>query len=160
MKTATRRVVTGHDPRGLAIVHQDSELPALDIGGGIAKFTLVWTTDRSPASNNDAMDGAQRAVGLTSPGGTVLRLVDFKPGMRSPMHRTSSIDYGIVLDGLIDLELDSGEVRHLKAGDVVIQRGTNHAWHNPGQSWSRMAFVLVDAEPARVGNRVLEEILT
>lgn len=159
MRTSTRRVVTGHDRKGQAIVRLDSELAPLDIEGGIARFTLVWSTDRSPASNNDETDGAQRTVGLTSRGGTVLRIVDFKPGMHSPMHRTNSVDYGIVLEGLIDLELDSGEVRHLKAGDVVIQRGTNHAWHNPGTSWSRMAFVLVDAEPARVGDRVLEEIL-
>lgn len=158
MTTATRRIVTGHDAHAHAIVREDSSLSSVDVEGGIAKFTLVWSTNRSPADNSDETDGAKRSVGLTSRGGSVLRMVDFKPGMRSPMHRTNSLDYGIVLEGRIDLELDSGEVRHLEAGDVVIQRGTNHAWVNPGTTWSRMAFVLIDAEPVKIGDRALPEI--
>ena len=128
MLKPVRRVVTGHDLKGQAIVQSDSIAQSTDVGNGQARFALLWTTDRSPADNDDTKDAAQRHVGLTSPGGTVLRIVDFAPGTRSPMHRTCSVDYGIVLEGEIDLELDSGEVKHLSTGDVVVQRGTNHAW--------------------------------
>ena len=151
-----RRVVTAHDPHAKAIVGSDAQMNSTDIGAGAAKFALLWTTDRSPADNNDAADGAARQVGLTSPGGTVLRIVDFAPGTRSPMHRTNSLDYGIVLEGEIDLELDGGEVRRLSGGDVVIQRGTNHAWVSRSPRWARMAFVLIHADPAVSGGVPLE----
>ncbi len=86
----------------------------------------------------------------------MLRIVDFAPETRSPMHRTSSVDYGMVLEGEIDLELDSGEVKHLSAGDVVVQRGTNHAWVNRSDRWARMAFVLIEAAPVRIDGVALE----
>lgn len=151
-----RRIVTGHDPKGQAIVQSDSIAQSSDVGGGQARFALLWSTDRSPADNGDTKDGAQRQVGLTSPGGTVLRIVDFAPGTRSPMHRTSSVDYGIVLEGEIELELDSGEVKRLSAGDVVVQRGTNHAWVSRSDRWARIAFVLIEAMPVRIEGASLE----
>ena len=116
------------------------------------------TTDLPPANNNDETDGAKRKVGLTCPGGSVLRVVDFVPHQRSPMHRTHSIDYGIVLEGEISLELDSGEVRHLTAGDIVVQRGTNHAWVC-GSQRARMAFVLLDARPVMSTGGALPEAM-
>ena len=156
MSSSNRRIVTGHDRNGLAIVTSDAPAEPTEVGGGQARFTPLWSTARSPADNNDAFDGALRPVGLTSPGGTVLRIVDFAPGSRSPMHRTCSLDYGIVLDGEIDLELDSGEVKRLKSGDIVIQRGTNHAWVSRSEHWCRMAFVLIEAAPVRIGDKSLE----
>ncbi|MCS6946452.1 MAG: cupin domain-containing protein, partial [Steroidobacteraceae bacterium] len=140
-ETNVRRIVTGHDPQGRAIVLSDDTLPPVEFGGGLAHFTLLWSTGAWPADNNVLEDGARRTVGLTSPGGSVLRIVDFAPNSRSPMHRTHSLDYGIVLAGELDLELDSGERRHLRTGDVVVQRGTNHAWIC-GPHPARMAFVL------------------
>jgi quercetin dioxygenase-like cupin family protein len=156
MLKPVRRVVTGHDPKGQAIVQSDSIAQSTDVANGQARFALLWTTDRSPADNGETKDAAQRHVGLTSPGGTVLRIVDFAPGTRSPMHRTCSVDYGIVLEGEIDLELDSGEVKHLSRGDVVVQRGTSHAWVSRSNRWARMAFVLIEAAPVRIDGVPLE----
>lgn len=157
MHTTIRRIVTGHDAASNAIVHSDNELAGQAVDGGIASFIKVWTTATSPADNNDEFDGALRATGLTCPGGTVLRIVDFAPGCKSPMHRTRSIDYGIVLEGELTMELDGGSATRLKAGDVVVQRGTNHLWHNTGDQPCRMAFVLVDAKPVRAGGVTLEQ---
>jgi len=90
--------------------------------------------------------------------GTVLRVVDMPPGALSPMHRTISLDYGVVLEGEIDLILDSGESRHMKRGDISIQRGTNHAWRNRSStSWARMLYVLQPAEAIVVDGKVMED---
>ncbi|HEU0073763.1 MAG TPA: cupin domain-containing protein [Dehalococcoidia bacterium] len=86
----------------------------------------------------------------------MFRVGEIGPGARSPMHRTNSVDYGIVLEGELDMELDGGDRVHLKAGDVVVQRGTNHAWINDSHQPARMAWILLDAEPVRIGDRVLE----
>jgi quercetin dioxygenase-like cupin family protein len=80
------------------------------------------------------------------------------PGALSPMHRTISLDYGVVLEGEIDLILDSGESRHMKRGDISIQRGTNHAWRNRSStSWARMLYVLQPAEAIVVDGKAMED---
>lgn len=145
---AVRRVVTGHDSRGKAVVWKD------EVASG-ERFTLIWTTEGFPADNTLVEDGGQREVGITLAGGTVFRIGEIAPGARSPMHRTNSVDYGIVLDGELDMELDGGEVAHLKAGDVIVQRGTNHAWINNSNRSCRMAWILIDASPVSVGDVVL-----
>lgn len=157
MKSTIRRVVTGHDTAAQAVVKTDDVLNGTLVDAGIAGFIKVWTTNTSPANNNDESDGGHRATGLTCPGGTVLRIVDFTPGCKSPMHRTQSIDYGIVLEGEMTMELDGGSVTHLKAGDVVVQRGTNHLWHNVSDKPCRMAFILIDAKPVEAGRVVLRQ---
>jgi quercetin dioxygenase-like cupin family protein len=151
-----RRVVTGHDQNGRAIVKIDALIEGTKIPHVEGYFIVPWTTDRSPADNMDTFDGAKREVGLTCPDGSVLRITDLGPGLQSPMHRTKSVDYGIVLEGEIDLLLDSGETVNLKAGDVVVQRGTIHAWVNRTDKWCRIAFILIDAELVAVNNVVLE----
>jgi len=157
MNSIIRRVVTGHDTSARAVVKTDDVLNGTLVDGGIAAFIKVWTTDTSPADNNDESDGSLRQTGLTSRDGTVLRIVDFAPGCKSPMHRTQSIDYGIVLEGKMSMELDGGSITHLKAGDVVVQRGTNHLWHNVSDKPCRMAFVLIDAKPVEAGGVVLRQ---
>jgi len=149
-----RRVVTGHDRDGLAIIESDTVFEPRPVTGGIASFAKLWTTATSPADNTDEFDGALRKTGLTCSGGTVLRFVDFGPGKASPMHKTNSIDYGIVIEGEVELRLDSGVATRLKPGDVVVQRGTNHAWVNVGTRWARMAFVLIEAKPLGSGEGV------
>jgi len=144
-----RRVVTGHDTDGHAVVDVDA------VAQG-ERFTLIWTTEGFPVRNTDLRDGGEREVGITLPGGTVFRVGEIGAGARSPMHRTNSVDYGIVLEGNLDMELDGGQKVHLKAGDVVVQRGTNHAWINEGNRPARMAWILIDAGPVRIGDRVLE----
>lgn len=154
MMEGVRRVVTAHD--GVrAVIGMDAMLPTVPVPTGDARFALVWTTGQTPADNTDPADGAARAVGLTSPGGSVFRIVDMAPGCRSPMHRTQSLDYGIVLTGEIVLELDDGAETTLGAGDVVVQRGTVHAWINRTDAWCRIAFVLIEAAPLAADGRPL-----
>jgi quercetin dioxygenase-like cupin family protein len=148
---AIRRVVTGHDSEGHAVIVSD------EVRSGPSRFgTLLWTTDASPVDNMDETDGAQRPVGVTLEGGTVFRIGRLEPGHRSPMHRTLSVDYALVLDGELVLELDGGDVVRLEAGDVVIQRGTNHIWANESDKPCTVAFILVDAEPVTIDGKALE----
>jgi quercetin dioxygenase-like cupin family protein len=156
MGFTTRRIVTGHDAAGRAVVASDQSLDAQPAGDDGAWFTRVWTTTSWPADNLDATDGARVESGLAAANGSVLRMVDLAPGHRSPMHRTQSLDYGIVLEGEVGLELDDGRIVNLAAGDVVIQRGTMHAWINRGSRHARVAFVLLGAAPVVIGGRTLE----
>lgn len=100
-------------------------------------------------------------LGLVNPLGSVCRIVDTAPGYITPMHRTMSVDYGVVIVGEMELQLDGGEKRILKAGDVVVQRGTMHAWRNPDdKAWSRMMFVMLglgEGGAVNVGGRRLME---
>jgi quercetin dioxygenase-like cupin family protein len=142
-----RRIVTGHDADGSAIVYSDSQLSAQQVPNDTAWFNKIWSTDCWPADNTDMQDGAVSDTALANAHGSVLRIVEMAPGHRSPMHRTQSLDYGIVLSGEVQLELDAGRTVPLKSGDVVIQRGTIHAWSNRGTSTARMALVLLSAAP-------------
>jgi len=153
-----RRVVTTHDSAGKSIVGSiDTLTPAL-IDSGDAAFQLVWTTPTVPADLNAGTDGPA-AVGKTLKSGSVIRIVDMVPGRASPMHRSFSIDYGVVLSGQLELTLDGGETVLLKAGDVVVQRGTNHLWRNPSKTeMCRIAFILIESGPVVVNGRVMEEI--
>ena len=144
-----RRVVTGHDAEGRAVIDIDEVKQD-------ERFTLIWTTEGFPVDNTTPEDGGQREVAITLPGGTVFRVGEIAPGARSPMHRTNSVDYGIVLEGELDMELDGGEVVHLEPGNVVVQRGTNHAWINNGAAPARMAWILIDAHPVKIDDRILE----
>ena len=82
--------------------------------------------------------------------GTVIRITEFAPGAPKFMHRTETVDYALLLSGECDLELDSGEIVHMKPGDIVVQRGTMHAWVNNGTAPAVFAFILIDADPAKV----------
>lgn len=152
--SGVRRIVTGHRGDGLAIIKSDSVIAPQPVPSGDATFAKLWVTQTSPADNTDERDGATLASGLTCMDGSVLRIVDILPGKVSPMHKTNSIDYGIVLWGEMEMRLDSGEATRLKPGDIVVQRGTNHAWANVGASVARMAFVLIDALPLGDGTGV------
>ena len=182
---AIRRVVTGHDENGKAIVLSDGPAGNVKVraaAGGLIS-TLAWTTDETPANINGAGDRAERDIGVAPPdAGSVFRIVDFPPlaagtgaidhdavlremglggatgASRSPfMHRTRSIDYAIVMEGEIDMLLDDSEV-HLKAGDILVQQGTNHAWMNHGSVPCRIAFVLIDARTPEVLHGVAPDV--
>lgn len=153
-----RRVVTGHDEAGKAVVVIDEQVEGKPVLGGEASFAVLWVTAVSPVDNDDATDRASTPISLVQPGGSVLRIVDIAPGVRSPLHRTSSLDYGIVLAGEVDLELDDGLRTPLAVGDVVVQRGTLHAWINRGTSTARMAFILLDATPATYDGKTLPPV--
>jgi quercetin dioxygenase-like cupin family protein len=151
---AVRRVVTGHDANGRAVVIHD------DIRGEADRWnTLVWATDSCPANNNASDDAATRPVGTTSPGGSLCRYTEVPPGHKSIMHRTGTIDFGIVIEGEIEMELDGGEWVTLRAGDVIVQRGTNHAWENKSGKPCRMWFAMIEADPVVVNGTELEKTL-
>ena len=144
-----QRVVTGHDAAGRAVIRSEDWASTQPIPSGDAAFLLLWSTASVPADNNDETDGRDRAAGLTLHGGSVIRVVDILPGCQSPMHRTNSIDYGIVLTNEVELELDSGEKRTVKAGGIIVQRGTNHLWRNRTNQPTRIVFVLIEAAAYR-----------
>ncbi|WP_226018850.1 cupin domain-containing protein [Novosphingobium sp. FKTRR1] len=146
-----QRVVTGHDENGRAVFRSEDVTPTRMIPSGDASFLLIWTTETVPADNNDETDGRLREAGLTLNQGSVIRVVDMLPGKESPMHRTNSIDYGIVLKGEIELELEDGHKRTVREGGIIIQRGTNHLWRNTTDQPTRIAFILIEA-PAYLHN--------
>ncbi len=117
--------------------------------------SVIWTTEGFPADNSGTDDGSARKVATAHPNGTVFRVIEFSPGAAPRMHRTDSIDYAVVIAGEIDMELDGGQEVHLKAGDVVVQRGTIHNWVNRGDKLCIMAFVLIDAKPVTVAGKTL-----
>ncbi|GAB3114343.1 cupin domain-containing protein [Aestuariicella hydrocarbonica] len=156
---SVRRIVTGHNAQGKAVFINDAAFETQLIPSGDAEFTLLWTAPDLPVDNNDPVDGREREAGLTLNGGSVMRVVDMLPGESSPMHRTNSLDYGIVLSGELELELDDGEKTLLHAGDIVVQRGTMHLWRNPSATERcRIVFILTEATAVEVDGKPLPEL--
>ena len=154
MPLQLRRVVTGHDANGRAVVKIDEITQNPPSGRPGRSACVVWTTESFPVDNTGNEDGGKRQVGTTLKNGTVFRVVEFMPGVSPRVHRTNSIDYAVVMSGEIDMELDDSVV-HLKAGDVLVQRGTIHNWVNRGTESCIIAFVLIDAQPVEAGGKVL-----
>jgi mannose-6-phosphate isomerase-like protein (cupin superfamily) len=168
---STRRVVTGHDSNGKAVAYFDDNVAPRQRSPGGNAVTMLWVTEETPVDLSQKADRSEAKVGVPPPkNGSIFRIVEFPPGsantppvdhhqmligmgidpdtqgyQRHPhTHRTRSIDYAIVLDGEIDMLMDDSEV-HLKAGDVLVQQGTNHAWVNNETRPCRIAFILIDA---------------
>ena len=178
MTSTIRRVVTGHDDKGTAVVVSDAAATQILTHQHRSNVTLtnLWRCDEVPAEYDGPAETCAGPFRLMPPlKGCVFRIIEFRPedpmelasvdgrsafaamgagehvveGARHPfMHRTDSVDFAIVLEGEIDMLLDEDEV-HLSAGDVVIQRGTNHAWSNRGEARCLIAFVLVDGVTQR-----------
>jgi quercetin dioxygenase-like cupin family protein len=139
-------VVTGHDDKGNSVFLTDGAPPVACTAPDGAHFFELWNTDAVPAAIA-ATEPEPTERDLTvppAPGGTKIRINEFPPGVVSPTHRTETVDYGIVLEGEVVLVLDHEEATVLKAGDVVVQRGTDHRWENRTDRVARMAFILVD----------------
>jgi quercetin dioxygenase-like cupin family protein len=149
-----RRVVTGHDADGRAIVKVDEIAKNLVSSRPGATSCVVWTTQGFPVDNTGEEDQGLRQTGTTLDNGTVFRVLELAPGASPRNHRTDSIDYAVVMSGEIDMELDDSTV-HLKAGDVLVQRGTIHNWVNRGTAPCVIAFVLIAAKPVEVGGKLL-----
>jgi hypothetical protein len=171
MPAKLRRVVTGHDDQGRSIILMDSDAPnsrLLAAAGGLQR-TEMWETTSAPADNSGSRDAAEAINHLhPAPAGTIFRFVEYPPdslrlksldpsahfghsadrsGKRHPgMHKTDTIDYAIVISGEIYAVMEEGEVL-LRAGDSLIQRGTNHAWSNRTEQPCIVAFVMVSAKP-------------
>jgi quercetin dioxygenase-like cupin family protein len=163
---SVRRIVTGHDPEGRAVIKEDERVPSQTrfiekADGNKDIFSVeLWATDQLPANNDDARIKDHRAGGWGLPPAakgqrSQFRIVTIPPRQSSPMHRTESIDYGLLLDGTCALVLDSGNRVSCEAGDVVVQRGTIHAWINDSDAPCRWMWVLIDAAPVEIGDRRL-----
>jgi mannose-6-phosphate isomerase-like protein (cupin superfamily) len=173
LSESVRRVVTVNDKTGKAVVLFDGANPHRRERAHKTITSLMWVTDQTPADMAGSADRAAREIGIQPPpGGSIFRVVEFPPtppevekldpsfmhsqiGGDAPkkgrpprhplMHRTRSVDYAIIMQGEIDMLLDDSEI-HMKAGDVLIQQGTNHAWVNRGKEPCRIAFILIDAK--------------
>lgn len=180
-----RRVVTGHDKSGRSVFLQDGlakNIKEMASMPGLA-LTDLWETTSAPANNEGKEDAAKRPVRLEPPkGGTIVRIVEFPPDSAwrdkadanaafnsigaghakdqhnadPMMHKTATVDYIIVLKGRIHAIMEKGE-KLLKAGDILIQRGTNHSWSVRGKKPCIVAAILVSAEPVAVRKKAAKK---
>lgn len=155
MTLKLRRVVTGHDEQGRAMVLIDEQVKNVFSPRPGAEFSVIWSSEGFPVNNDGSEDPSGKKIGTTIDNGTVFRIVSFGPGVAPRNHRTDSIDYAVVMSGEIDMDLD-GTIVHLRAGDVLVQRGTIHNWINSGDEPCVIAFTLVSAKPVTAGGKSLE----
>lgn len=154
MTFQVRRVVTGHDENGHAMVKIDEITKNVtELRTGLLQ-TVIWTSDQSPASNDGDEDMGARPVGTALKGGTVFRIIEYGVGVAPRVHRTDSLDYILILSGEIYMQIDDKETL-LKAGDVLVQRGNVHNWANRGPEKCVLAAILIDANPVTVNGKPL-----
>jgi quercetin dioxygenase-like cupin family protein len=158
MSLQIRRVVTGHDAKGRAKVEVDEIAKNVISNRPGASSCVIWSTKGFPVDNDGFNDPTARSFKTTVEGGTVFRIVRYGPGVTPRNHRTDSIDYAVVISGEIEMELDDGVVAKLKAGDVLVQRGTIHNWVNRGSEPCVIAFVLISAKPVTAAGQPLDAI--
>jgi quercetin dioxygenase-like cupin family protein len=151
-----RRVVTGHDAKGRAKVEIDEQVQNVFSPRPGAAYSVIWSTESMPVDNDGFADPSTKTIPTSIDNGTVFRIVSYGPGVTPRNHRTDSIDYAVVMSGEIDMELDDGVVVNLKAGDVLVQRGTIHNWVNKGSEPCVIAFTLLAAKPVTVGGKRLD----
>ena len=158
MSLQIRRVVTGHDAKGRAKVEVDEIAKNVISNRPGASSCVIWSTKGFPVDNDGFNDPTAGSFKTTVEGGTVFRIVRYGPGVTPRNHRTDSIDYAVVISGEIEMELDDGVVAKLKAGDVLVQRGTIHNWVNRGSEPCVIAFVLISAKPVTAAGQPLDAI--
>ncbi|MFP6868235.1 MAG: cupin domain-containing protein [Nitrospinota bacterium] len=156
MVFSLRRVVTGHDENGKAIVKIDEVMTKPRSNRPGNEGHGVWGTDIYPANLNTDADG--KAIEPGPPGSTAskFRVTQYSPGVTSRMHRTHSLDYVVIMKGEIDMAFDDGVIVHLKEGDVCVQHGTIHNWVNNGTEPCVVAFILLAADPIVINGKDLE----
>lgn len=149
-----RRVVTGHDAQGRSTVLIDEQVTNQHSPRPGAIFSVIWSSEGFPVNNESSDDPSGKKVPTALDNGTVFRIVSFGPGVAPRNHRTNSIDYGVVISGEIEMVLETGSVR-LKAGDVLVQRGTIHDWINDGAEPCVIAFALIAGKPVSMAGKTL-----
>jgi mannose-6-phosphate isomerase-like protein (cupin superfamily) len=167
---SVRRVVTGHTPAGKSIVVSDDHVDVFPIGDRGSAATLIWGRDGVATFPDDGSPPGM-AAGFPDPGGCAIAIMSIAPDGREfhefvrdaltpwadpdepGMHRTATLDYDVVLDGVIGLELDDGAEVTLRPGDIVVQNGTRHRWHNRGDTIARILSVTVGAHNRVEGGR-------
>ncbi|HEV2631150.1 MAG TPA: cupin domain-containing protein [Pseudolabrys sp.] len=158
MSLQIRRVVTGHTKNGRAKVEIDEIATNVISNRPGASSCVVWSTKGFPVDNDGFNDPTKASFKTTVEGGSVFRIVRYEPGVSPRNHRTDSIDYAVVMSGAIEMELDDGVVAKLKAGDVLVQRGTIHNWVNRGPEVCVVAFVLISAKPVTADGKPLTAV--
>ena len=158
MSLEIRRVVTGHTENGHAKVEIDEIATNVISNRPGASSCVVWSTKGFPVDNDGFNDPTKASFKTTVEGGSVFRIVRYEPGVTPRNHRTDSIDYAVVMSGAIEMELDDGVIVKLKAGDVLVQRGTIHNWVNRGPEVCTIAFVLISAKPVSADGKPLNAV--
>ncbi|KXG54468.1 Cupin 2, conserved barrel [Penicillium griseofulvum] len=160
------RHITGHNEAGRAVIHSSTPGEWESLEESKMAFNVIYTTKFPADLNNDADIKTHETLiqsnelGLVNPGGTVCRIVDFAPDNLVVVHRTQSLDYGVVLEGQIEMVLEDSEPVIMNRGDVAVQRATMHGWRNPSKTeWARLLFVLQDCKKLSVGGKELGEEL-
>ena len=158
MSLQIRRVVTGHSADGRAKVEIDEIAKNVISNRPGASSCVVWSTKGFPVDNDGFQDPTSGAFKTTVDGGTVFRIVHYAPGVTPRNHRTDSIDYAVVISGEIEMHLDDNVVVKLKAGYVLVQRGTIHNWVNRGSEACIIAFVLISSKPVTAAGQPLHAV--
>ena len=151
MTIQVRRVVTGHDARGRSVVAIDEIAKNVVSRRERHSSAVIWSNADTPADNAEAGDQCLRDVADAAQSGSLFRIVEYAPGVASRMHRTVTVDYAVVMSGGVEMGLDDGAKVQLKAGDVLVQRGTTHDWINRGDVPCVIAFVLTAAKLLEIG---------
>ncbi|KAM0288455.1 hypothetical protein ACHAO9_007101 [Fusarium lateritium] len=153
-----RRIITGHNDKGLAIVKYDDKVSATIEPHGAAVRSL-WITDSSPVDLSAPGDNANAEIGIIN-NGSIFRIVDFPPRGSGHIHRTISLDYVIVQKGTILLILDDGSKTQVNEGEVVVQQGTMHGWENATDEWVRLLVILLPAKAPVIAGKELKTDLS
>ncbi|KAF9519849.1 hypothetical protein BS47DRAFT_1312092 [Hydnum rufescens UP504] len=158
-----RRLITSHTPEGKGTIHRDEKVESYLSPIKGCRITPLWTTTESPAINSEqTLDGAGLApdrMHIVSTNGSHIGAFDVAPGLEVPTHRTSTLDYIILVNGELTSVMEDGTESILTPGDIVIQRGTQHKWENRGTTWARFIAVLVDAKPVELVNKEGENVV-
>lgn len=158
-----KRFITGHNADGLSIFPSSisHDPPVRDLYG--MNIIFCYATSQFPVQIDQERDLlvyqhlVENPPGIVIADGSAFRIVDFPPAYTSPMHRSLSINYNVVIEGEVEVLLDSGEARTLKRGDSIVQRAINHAWRNTSDSkWARIVAIVIPAEGFAVAGKVLE----
>jgi quercetin dioxygenase-like cupin family protein len=160
------QVITTHNSSGQAIFSSKVPKEQHDLPLPFGEMRFIYTSNSVPTDLNSEADIDQynqvRTTGLPGgaicpPGGTAAAIVSLRPGAQSPMHRTVTMDWAVILEGEVDLVLDGGETRRLRAGDSVVMRGTMHQWVNcSADGWAKMVAFAQDIVPVEIGGKALE----
>ncbi|KAF8198744.1 hypothetical protein K438DRAFT_1583916 [Mycena galopus ATCC 62051] len=154
-----RLVVTGHSPDGTSVfTFDDVRKPFMPFGPQGQHFTSFHASPTVPASNITPYPELATVLPRCPPMGVIFCITDIQPGGSGPMHRTQSVDYAVILAGEIVLALNNSDEKTVRAGEFIVQRGANHAWHNRTQAPCRIAVVMVGADKIVLQDgKVLEE---
>ncbi|MBV1868958.1 MAG: cupin domain-containing protein [Marinosulfonomonas sp.] len=145
-----RRIVTGYDENGQSTIVSDGVPPVQRVANELITTTHLWATDQTPANFMGKDDGACLVTGTAPPiNGSRFLVLDIAPGeLQGGDHQTDTLDYAVCLFGEVDAVLDA-ETCTMKAGDILIQRGTMHNWINRSQAPARLLFAMLDGTPKR-----------